>query len=45
MHKITPFLWFDHEAEQVAHLDVSIFKNSRIRSDIEALRRAYGGTR
>jgi len=30
MQKITPFLWFDHHAEEAANLYVSIFKNSRI---------------
>ncbi len=30
MPKITPFLWFDHQAEQAANFYVSIFKNSKI---------------
>ena len=30
MQKITPFLWFDHEAEEAAKFYVSIFKNSRV---------------
>ena len=30
MQKITPFLWFDNNAEEAANLYVSIFKNSRI---------------
>ena len=30
MHKITPFLWFDHEAEEAATFYVSVFENSRI---------------
>jgi len=30
MQKITPFLWFDHDAEEAAKLYVSIFKNSKI---------------
>ena len=30
MQKITPFLWFDHSAEEAANFYVSIFKNSRI---------------
>lgn len=30
MQKITPFLWFDGEAEAAANLYVSLFKNSRI---------------
>jgi len=29
--KITPFLWFDTEAEEAANFYVSIFKNSRIK--------------
>jgi predicted 3-demethylubiquinone-9 3-methyltransferase (glyoxalase superfamily) len=28
--KITPFLWFDNQAEEAANLYVSIFKNSKI---------------
>jgi len=30
MQKITPFLWFDDQAEQAMHHYVSIFKNSRV---------------
>ncbi len=30
MQKITPFLWFDSQAEAAAKLYVSLFKNSRI---------------
>lgn len=30
MQKITPFLWFDHEAEEAMNFYVSVFKNSRI---------------
>ncbi len=30
MQKITPFLWFDREAEEAANFYVSIFKNSKI---------------
>jgi predicted 3-demethylubiquinone-9 3-methyltransferase (glyoxalase superfamily) len=30
MQKITPFLWFDKQAEEAANFYVSIFKNSRI---------------
>jgi predicted 3-demethylubiquinone-9 3-methyltransferase (glyoxalase superfamily) len=30
MQKITPFLWFDNQAEEAAKFYVSIFKNSRI---------------
>ena len=32
MPKITPFLWFDTEAEEAAQLYVSLFKNSKILS-------------
>ena len=32
MPKITPFLWFDTEAEEAAKYYVSIFKNSKIRT-------------
>ena len=28
--KITPFLWFDHQAEEAAQFYTSIFKNSKI---------------
>ena len=30
MQKITPFLWFDHQAEEAIHLYMSIFKDSKI---------------
>jgi predicted 3-demethylubiquinone-9 3-methyltransferase (glyoxalase superfamily) len=30
MHKITPFLWFDSQAEEAMNLYVSIFKNSKV---------------
>ncbi len=30
IQKITPFLWFDHEAEEAVNFYVSIFKNSKI---------------
>ncbi|HWA81800.1 MAG TPA: VOC family protein [Fimbriimonadaceae bacterium] len=32
MQKISPFLWFDNQAEEAANLYVSTFKNSRILS-------------
>ena len=32
MQKITPFLWFDKQAEEAVNFYVSIFKNSEIRS-------------
>ncbi len=32
MNKITPFLWFDGQAQEAAEFYVSIFKNSKILS-------------
>ena len=32
MQKITPFLWFDNQAEEAVNFYVSIFKNSRIQT-------------
>jgi len=32
MQKITPFLWFDNNAEEAANFYVSVFKNSKILS-------------
>jgi len=32
MQKISPFLWFDNQAEEAAKFYVSVFKNSRIRT-------------
>ena len=32
MKKITPFLWFDHQAEEAMNFYMSIFKNSKILS-------------
>lgn len=32
MQNITPFLWFDHQAEEAAHFYTTIFKNSKITS-------------
>ena len=32
MQKITPFLWFDHQAEEAANFYTSLFKDSRILS-------------
>jgi predicted 3-demethylubiquinone-9 3-methyltransferase (glyoxalase superfamily) len=28
--RVTPFLWFDHQAEEAAQFYTSVFKNSRI---------------
>jgi predicted 3-demethylubiquinone-9 3-methyltransferase (glyoxalase superfamily) len=30
IHKITPFLWFDHQAEEAAKFYASIFPNSKV---------------
>jgi predicted 3-demethylubiquinone-9 3-methyltransferase (glyoxalase superfamily) len=30
MQKITPFLWFDHQAEEAANFYASIFRNSKV---------------
>jgi len=30
MHKITPFLWFNDQAEEATHFYVSLFKNAKI---------------
>jgi len=30
MQKITPFLWFDGNAEEAMNLYVSIFRNSKV---------------
>src|SRR5579871_4839299 len=32
MSPITPFLWFDHQAEEAAQFYTSVFKNSKITS-------------
>jgi predicted 3-demethylubiquinone-9 3-methyltransferase (glyoxalase superfamily) len=32
MQKITPFLWFDNQAEEAMNLYVSLFKNSKVLS-------------
>ncbi len=32
MQKVTPFLWFDHQAEEAANFYVSVFKQARILS-------------
>jgi len=47
MQKITPFLWFDSEAEEAAHFYTAIFKNSRIVTASrygESGREVHGGT-
>ena len=32
MQKVTPFLWFDTQAEEAMNLYVSVFKNSKVLS-------------
>ena len=32
MQKITPFLWFDNQAEEAAKFYVSVFKNSKVKT-------------
>ena len=32
MQKITPFLWFDNQAEEAANFYVSVFKNSKVKT-------------
>ena len=47
MQKITPFLWFDHKAEEAAKFYTSVFKNSKIGKILrydEASAKAAGGT-
>ena len=31
MQRITPFLWFDNQAEEAANFHVSVFKNSKVK--------------
>ncbi|HLN32479.1 MAG TPA: VOC family protein [Gemmataceae bacterium] len=40
IQKITPFLWFDHQAEEAAKFYVSIFPNSKV---VKALRYGKAG--
>src|SRR6476661_1852050 len=32
MKKVTPFLWYDHQAEEAANYYVSVFQNSKVTS-------------
>jgi len=46
MQKITPFLWFDHQAEEAAKFYTSVFKNSKVGKILrydEAAAQAAGG--
>ena len=40
MQRITPFLWFDNQAEEAMNFYVSIFKNSKV---LEVIRNGDGG--
>jgi predicted 3-demethylubiquinone-9 3-methyltransferase (glyoxalase superfamily) len=42
--KITPFLWFDGRAEEAAKFYVSVFKNSKITSDLSNTESSPGET-
>jgi predicted 3-demethylubiquinone-9 3-methyltransferase (glyoxalase superfamily) len=47
MQKITPFLWFDHQAEEAAKFYTSVFKNSKVGKILrydEASAKAAGGS-
>jgi predicted 3-demethylubiquinone-9 3-methyltransferase (glyoxalase superfamily) len=35
MPKITPFLWFDHQAEEAANFYVSVFSSAPPREELE----------
>src|SRR5882762_8708414 len=46
MQKITPFLWFDHQAEEAANFYTSVFRNSKVGKILrydEATAKAAGG--
>jgi predicted 3-demethylubiquinone-9 3-methyltransferase (glyoxalase superfamily) len=46
MEKITPFLWFDHQAEEAAKFYTSVFENSKVGKILrydEAAAKAAGG--
>jgi predicted 3-demethylubiquinone-9 3-methyltransferase (glyoxalase superfamily) len=42
MQKITPFLWFDHQAEEAARFYTHIFKNSKITSEMRYSEDSHG---
>jgi len=44
MPAISPFLWFDQQAEEAAHFYVSIFPNSRVVSTMHAQGQVLGVT-
>jgi predicted 3-demethylubiquinone-9 3-methyltransferase (glyoxalase superfamily) len=43
MQKITPFLWFDNQAEEAANFYVSLFKNSKIGDIMRSVDEASSG--
>ena len=43
MQKITPFLWYDNQAEEAANFYVSIFKNSKIGDIMRSVDEASSG--
>jgi predicted 3-demethylubiquinone-9 3-methyltransferase (glyoxalase superfamily) len=44
VQKITPFLWYDNQAEEAMNLYASIFKNSKVRNVHRAGGRVVSGT-
>ena len=44
MQKITPFIWFNDQAEEAMNLYVKVFKNARIVSVMRAGERVQSGT-
>lgn len=43
MQKITPFLWFDNQAEEAANFYVSLFKNSKVGDIMRSVDEASSG--
>ena len=44
MQKITPFLWYDNQAEEAANFYVSLFKNSKVGDIMRSVDEASSGT-
>ncbi len=44
MQKITPFIWFDDQAEDAMRLYVSVFRNSKIVGEVRVNGRFHSGT-
>jgi predicted 3-demethylubiquinone-9 3-methyltransferase (glyoxalase superfamily) len=42
MRKITPFLWFNDQAEEAANFYVSVFRNARVVNATGMEKKAYG---